>query len=263
MNLSNVYKQCFQSFRKFQTEDYIIQESMPIAYFGDLYGYKKSKQRIITVGLNPSDKEFPIENPYLRFSSDRYSYRQIIENNNYQLYESLLCQYYKYESIPYMKWFNSFQKILEGMNASYREDCKFPNRVLHTDICSPIASNPTWSKIKPKQNHLLEDGRKIWHSLVRVLQPDLILISIAKEHLKSINFKQISSCQVIHEIKNKKNKDKVRPRKKIYEVKLANFQISDNCITQICFGEAAQTPFGSITNNDKLIIGQKLLQQLT
>jgi len=261
MDLRTVYEQCFQSFRKFQSEGYVVQESMPIAYFGDLFAYQQSKQRIVTVGLNPSNQEFPSKNSYLRFSSNQcISYQQIIENKNYQLYESLLCQYYKNQHC-YMRWFNSFENILQGMNASYREDYNFDNRVLHTDICSPIATNPTWSRIelKSKQDNLLQDGKDIWHDLIRLLKPDLIIISVARRYLNLIQFEQISDFQVIYKINNKKNGE---PRKKVYEVKLANYQISDDFTTLICFGEAANTPFGSISNQDKLFIGQKLLQKL-
>lgn len=82
MNLIPIYQQCFQAFQQSRRGvSYTITESMPIAYFGDLYTYYLSKIRIITVGLNPSSKEFPYENPYLRFP--RNNYQQLINNEDY------------------------------------------------------------------------------------------------------------------------------------------------------------------------------------
>lgn len=177
MNLIPIYQQCFQAFKLSRRgESSAIIESMPIAYFGDLYTYYLSKIRIITVGLNPSSQEFPRENPYLRFQATNY--QQIIDNKDYKLYEKLLCEYYQRN--PYLTWFNCFQGIFRGLNASYLDCSRYPNHVLHTDICSPVPTDPTWSKLsKLDRSNLFHFGQKIWHSLVEVLQPELILISVS------------------------------------------------------------------------------------
>jgi hypothetical protein len=43
-----------------------------------------------------------------------------------------------------------------------------------------------------------------------------------------------------------------------HEVKLAQLQICHNSTTYICFGQAAQKPFGSISDSQKFKLGQKL-----
>jgi len=41
--------------------------SIPLVYFGDYISYKKSPIKIVTLGLNPSYKEFPGNNKFSRF----------------------------------------------------------------------------------------------------------------------------------------------------------------------------------------------------
>ena len=58
--------------------------------------------------------------------------------------------------------------------------------VLHTDICSPIATDPTWSQLGAADRRvLLDDGRTLWHELLAALQPNVVLLSVAKSHLDS------------------------------------------------------------------------------
>lgn len=254
MNFIPIYEQCFQAFQSIRGEDYAIAESMPIAYFGDLQAYQQSEKRIITVALNPSSNEFPSNNPYFRFPLDNYNYQQLIQNQDYELYEKLLCEYYQEE--PYMTWFNSFEHILKGLNTSYCDRSELPHRVLHTDLCSPVPTNPKWNDLsKLDRNNLLQDGLRIWHSLVEALQPHLIIISVAECHLKSIKFPH-TPWRSIHTIANTEDGT---PRRRPYEVKVAELQISRQFKTHICFGQAAQTPFGTISDKQKCVLGQKLL----
>lgn len=60
MNIIPIYQQCFQTFRASRGEHYAIVESMPIAYFGDLYAYQQSKKRIITAPIKKSDQAYPV-----------------------------------------------------------------------------------------------------------------------------------------------------------------------------------------------------------
>lgn len=135
---------------------------------------------------------------------------------------------------------------------------QFPNRVLHTDICSPVPTDPTWSKpnlTSSDKTKLFGCGLNIWHCLVKVLQPHLILISVAEDYLNSIQFQKSNWNNVFHTINNKENGT---PRKQSYKVKLAKLQICHNSIAHICFGQAAQKPFGSISDPQKLDLGKKL-----
>jgi hypothetical protein len=45
----------------------VIRPSVPNVWFGDLPAYEASPLRVVTVGLNPSNEEFPSTNPFCRF----------------------------------------------------------------------------------------------------------------------------------------------------------------------------------------------------
>ena len=82
---------------------------------------------------------------------------------------------------PLVQWFASYEPILRGLNCSYYQNTGLPNVALHTDICSPIATDPTWTKLNPNQRQLLfTQGLQIWKDLVIDLAPDVILVSIPR-----------------------------------------------------------------------------------
>jgi hypothetical protein len=88
-------------------------------------------------------------------------------------------------------------------------------------------------------------GRDLWHDLVRVLRPQVMLISVAREHLAQIRFKSDDGwaelCQVEH--------------KKPYIVKYKRVSLNDGTPMLAVFGTAAHTPFGTVSQEDKLRIG--------
>jgi hypothetical protein len=55
--------------------------------------------------------------------------------------------------------------MLNGIGASY-----YPGRdnvALHTDLCSPVATDPTWSGLGwALRSRLIEGGRPLWQNLV-------------------------------------------------------------------------------------------------
>lgn len=60
-----------------------------------------------------------------------------------------------FRTAPYTGWFNpSFEPLLRGLGASYYEAA--PSVALHTDLCSPLATDPTWSRLDPREQALLE-----------------------------------------------------------------------------------------------------------
>lgn len=86
---------------------------LQIKWFGDKNAYMNSPVRIITVGLNPSDKEFREKDgePY----SSRLRFPDYIIGDDVSL-ENALNNYF--EKNPYRKWFNAgFEPLLNGMNA--------------------------------------------------------------------------------------------------------------------------------------------------
>ncbi len=53
--------------------------------------------------------------------------------------------------------------------------------MIQTDICSPIATDPTWTKLsEDTREELFNIGFQLWQDLINILEPDILLISIAE-----------------------------------------------------------------------------------
>ena len=101
----------------------------------------------------------------------------------------LACKNY-FKNNPYNKWFgqnnSGFKPLLNGMGYCYYPNSKNLKSVLHTDICSPIATNPTWSKLTKNERNKLEiNGFELWKKIILELKPHLIILSVKKEYLES------------------------------------------------------------------------------
>ena len=173
-------------------------------------------------------------------------------HNEIQLFLNSLNDCYKDE--PYSTWFRCFEPMLNGLNSSYYDN-EYPNRVVHTDICSPLATDITWSKLNDRQRARLgSDGNKIWHNLVEILAPDFILISVARQHLDKIRFKRTKWLEFTRLTHNMNGKLKKYP----YIISTSTHTIRGKKSIFV-FGGAAQTPFGLISNSQKREIGKQLL----
>ncbi len=167
-------------------EDFVVSPSMPILYFGDALSYSRSERKVVTVGLNPSYREFGSQSQGytigLRFAlaSNIITSRTMSNEQFCDCYQQSLNQYF--EANPYWTWFRNFEPLLNALGTDYRSNLATSGRALHTDICSPLATFPTWSKLKgTARSLLLEDGLVLWTDLVRELSPDVILVSVGRE----------------------------------------------------------------------------------
>ncbi|MCY4275750.1 MAG: hypothetical protein OXE41_10225 [Gammaproteobacteria bacterium] len=176
----------------------------PILFFGNLSAYQNSHFRVVTVGLNPSLHEFPADSPFYRFPAIADQ-----TNRNLSDYLEALSRYFFHH--PYSSWFNSFEPLLNGMGASYYQGHK--STVLHTDICSPVATNPTWSRLDENRRRLLVvNGSRLWHMLMNDLRPQIIIFSIARVHLERIKFVPQTNWNVIFRIaKTSSGKSRSKP----------------------------------------------------
>src|SRR4051812_17750825 len=84
------------------------------------------------------------------------------------------------------------------MGASYYDS--EINCALHTDLCSPLATDPTWSKLGSERSQFEASGNALWHQLIEELSPDIILISVARGHLERIAFADQSAWQTCHAV---------------------------------------------------------------
>jgi hypothetical protein len=230
----------------------VITPSLPILYFGNLPEYRNSNFKVITAALNPSDMEFKelqaSEPSFVRFPK--------FESSVGSLYEALNGYF---ENRPYKRWFGTSSKtksgflpLLEGMGASYYAG--FANRALHTDLCSPLATKPTWSGLKStEQAPLFYDGFNLWKSLLIGVKPDLILISLKKEYLDLLPLNFVQTLYVKHG-KESTGRKQMKYTIEHYKIRLGDFE------TNLVWGSAQNTPLQPFS--DKFRLGQELFERL-
>ncbi len=239
MQLGDLIRESLSMYSKFEGRN-LVCPSIPILFFGDSQKYATSRLKAITVGLNPSKEEFP-DKGFSRFPEVESVHQEILEGNHLDKYLTALNDYFRRR--PY-RWFDtSFEPILNGMGASYYDSCE--NVVLHTDLCSPLATDPTWSRLPTAVKVRFEEaGSELWHALIRRLDPDVVIISV-KEDILRRRIRTVNGWKTVYTI----------PREHPYDLKMGNMMI-ENKISKIFFGKAAQQPFGTVSKQDKKRIGQ-------
>ena len=226
-----------------------VTPAAPILFFGDLDAYRASPLRVLTVGLNPSLREFPARNPFQRFplltggSTDREPDR----------YLDAMSAYFRTD--PYRAWFSAFEPLLKGAGASYYAG--WNSAALHTDLCSPVATNPTWSSLGASDRAALEaDGGPLWHRLLEALRPHVVVLSVARSRLQRIRFAPAGRWQTIH-VFQRTGSGILRARP--YELCSRWYDVGGER-SLFVFGRAAHTPFGLLAEDQKRESGTTLLE---
>lgn len=214
---------------------------LPIHWFGNRPAYEASPLRVVTVGLNPSDREFR-PNDSVAVSKDL---RFPDFDGTDKGLELALNNYFKRK--PYNAWFKgSFGAVLQSFEASFYEGAK--NTAIHTDICSPWATIPTWSKLPEKIRQELEiEGHELWKKLILELQPDVILFSSSPNHEQKIDFPSPD--------KEWKSVDVGAKR----QLLVRRFQINGK-ITQVLFQVQGRKPFLQTSREQKLMFNQHTIK---
>lgn len=238
-------------YNELKSLDCVVKNSMPIVFFGDIDNYIKQDYRIITAALNPSDIEF------LNNKNDDYScIHRFPDYNNTTVSLEKSCKNY-FNNNPYNKWFGQdnagFKPLLNGMGYCYYPNSKNLKAVLHTDLCSPIATNPTWSKLTKNDRSILEiKGFDLWKNLITELKPNLIIVSVKKAYLDSIESSPISGF--------KKVGDPISPiysKNNTYKYEIIHYKGEINGFnTSLLWGSAQNTPFQPFKS--KIDIGERL-----
>jgi len=159
-------------------DSHVVERSFPITHFGRL-----EKSRIVTIGINPSVREFfdgrnparLLEEPRKRVL-DRESIG-IRDNEVPSIDDALkvLASYNKYFETPnHYSWFDAMQKwALDPLGVSYRD-----GSVAHLDLVQ-WATKPVWSGIQSKsirEQLVLSDSRFLSEQ-IRLSRPELVLFN--------------------------------------------------------------------------------------
>ncbi len=170
-----------------ELKNVIVENSIPVIWFGDIDKYLKSKLRVITVALNPSVKEFynsktnTVENRF-----EIVDFQQGVTDDSINSLKETLCQYFKTNALkPYSLWFSWPEYALNCLGATYYDlpkhrineaDCY--NTAVHIDVYSAIATDPTWSKLEYDIQNKLKNT-DLFSELVKYLDPDIIMVSVS------------------------------------------------------------------------------------
>ncbi len=249
MRRAQALTQAWSAFDRAAGQSWRVTPAVPILFFGDLDAYRASPLRVLTVGLNPSLHEFPDGDRFRRFPLAGGSL-----GREPSRYLDAMSAYFRTD--PYRRWFNAFEPLLNGFGASYYGGRA--STVLHTDICSPVATNPTWNKLDEAAHaDLTADGGPLWHTLLTALKPQVVALSIAKAHLERIAFEPMTDCKVIHTFERKADGGL---RSRPYEIHARWYDVGGER-SLFVFGTAALKPFQPLADSQKRKTGELMLKE--
>ena len=163
--LDEIIQEYLDDFSQKKAFGFVVKPSIPIVWFGNLEKYRSSKGRIVTVALNPSCREFPVD------AAPRFNVKAATPED----LSATLNRYFL--DNPYEKWFGAFEFVLNRLNATYYEASdQLPRTAVHIDIYSAIATDPTWGKLTSDQRRQLS-RTDLFLKLLIALDPDLIVFS--------------------------------------------------------------------------------------
>lgn len=178
---------CWCDFLSLSAMSCVISDAIPILWFGDLEAYSQSPIRIVTVGLNPSNKEFqekdcdPID--LFRFKTAKtLKGKAKLCPKDIAIYRSAMNEYFK--DIPYANWFKPHEFALNQLNATYGgkmldKGLHPKNTAIHVDIETAIPTSPTWGGLCPNcQDTIRMKCSGVFTRLLKILQPHVIIIAV-------------------------------------------------------------------------------------
>ena len=146
------------------------------------------------------------------------------------------------------------------MGASYYGDESrekeetFENRAVHTDLHSPLATDPTWSGLNATQKRrLAKEGERLWLDLIELLEPDVVLASLPKGDITGLNFPSVGDL-VYPETRDE--------REKRYHVEAWKWEVGGSTAT-VVYGRKAQVPFQYFDDETKREVGEEIEGHLT
>lgn len=246
------YNACLAHYAAVKDEPHVVDDAMPIPFFGDVHAYQASPIRVMTAAINPSDKEFSEKGPQ-RFDTG-------FAMTGPDALEAALSEYFRVN--PYTKWFSAFEKVLNGMDTSFggkMTNTNHRNTALHIDFCSPIATNPTWTTLSSAAKAKLEPfGKFICAELIDALRPNVVIASMgaSKMHQFGSAYAINQSWDVLQRYTEKQNG--LPYRSPIY-VRSKSMQTASGHQFIMAYGSGGILPFGNFSTVRKLQAGRSIM----
>lgn len=247
------YQRVIAHYRAVEHLDFVVRPAAPIPFFGEVQAYRASPVRIVTVGLNPSDIEFVEKGR----PADRFDIAAGLASPDGLEATLSGC----FEMRPYRAWFANFESVLNGAGASYFRSDRHPCRALHLDVCSPIATDPTWSHLTRAQKaKLTVEGNAIFAELLQHLAPDMVIASLAAAHIWDV----IPAFKTLHKWEQRDHRSTKlgRAQRKI----MARWHSTwldrpGHGRMLLCWGSANTKPFGGFAKVDWPVIGKAFMDR--
>jgi hypothetical protein len=238
--MDSLIDEAWRTFEQSKNDEVVVSPSIPILFFGDSERYLRSPLRVITVGLNPSRKEFPDHDRSARVRSASQIDPRLYGDARPH-YLAALNGYFR--NAPYRDWFGWYEQVLLGLGASYYDG--EPSTALHTDLCSPLATDPTWTPLGRLQERFEAAGMALRYRLVTWLSPDVIVVSVAKRYRDQIVF--ADPCEWRPFITLPRKMEGRRP----FTAWGQSACLPSGATTHLLFGQAAQQPFATLDKGEK------------
>lgn len=178
--LGSIIDEYWRDFQEKKMLDFVAKPSIPIIWFGNIELYLKSSRRVLTIAINPSDKEFRRNNKenfsLFRFPESETICDNIELNNDDKI---LLCKSYNNyftDDRTYKRWFTAYEKLLNYLNTSYYNN-HYRNHAIHIDAFTGISTSKTWGKLSKEEKTDIANI-PLFKRLLSYLKPDIVLISI-------------------------------------------------------------------------------------
>jgi len=144
--------------------------NFPIVWFGDLHKYSNSERKVVSIGINPSGKEFEVDRFDGLSDSDSMPTSDQLEKafNNYFSYN------------PYTNWFNNKQKELIHLGSTLYPFSFYKNSAIHIEYETGIATKRSWSSIDGYTKNKISNHDN-FKRLYQALSPDIAVINCSEQ----------------------------------------------------------------------------------
>lgn len=165
-------------------------DSIPLIWHGDMDKYLNSNLKVITVSLNPHYDAFEVHKTKSQFNDytkiKDLSCLDILSNESINDLKQIYNDYFS----TYKRWnddslFKVYEQLLNIVGSSYSNEA-YKNSCLHLDMYSALATNPIWTKLSSVDKQLPQQIQNVelFKQLLEFLNPDLILVSVAKDKVE-------------------------------------------------------------------------------